>query len=52
MAKILNGVNAADFDVLINAIDKPKTATQLAAITVRVIFVINPNKIFGSTSTP
>jgi hypothetical protein len=52
VAKILKGVNAADFEVLINAIDKPNIATQLAAITVKVIFVTKPNRILGRTSTP
>ena len=52
VASMRNGVNAGAFEVLTNAIDRPSTATQLEAITVKVIFVTNPNKIFGRTSTP
>ena len=46
------GVKAGAFEVLIRAIDKPKIATQIVAITVKVIFVTNPNRILGKTSTP
>ena len=52
MARTRNGVRAGAFEVLINAIDRPKIPTHIVAITVKVTFVAKPNKILGSTSTP
>ena len=45
-------MRAGERDVRKRAIVSPRTATQLAAMMVSTTFVINPRRIFGSTSAP
>ena len=52
MARILNGVNAGDLEVLSSAIPKPMSATDVPAITVSVALVVNPRSILGRISNP
>ena len=52
MARILKGVKAADLEVRIKAMVKPRIATEVPAIRVSKTLVPKPRIILGSTSTP